>query len=398
MNPGKAKRIRTLDEEGFSKLVWDSNRVWSSASRRLHGAGQEMIGQNLCIVPRIAQELVPGVAVEDLQGTLDDMKRAWTDPQRMRHWGRNDQMEPETALKWRIWWVEEWHRPDSIHELLTLDAEAQAKARTLLAETGRRTLLKEGRQSLAPRTADVQILCEAAALGEKVVMTENFRSINHVGVNAWARELHRRGEFRGRRLIERPSQVLEAWCVDHPGWMLRCVMAAAWDAHGATLTAESATRGFAQRMGEQELAPLGVHALCELEVEPDIAEVANEIRATAPWKVHQAEARSPTGEIGARRNWYEDEEGVDTQPKRRWVLNVDKRWFQIVEQGIDGETIVAKIPTGDRAAIVEALVERGIEVEGLPQHHGQTGGGFAAALSATIDEELERQRSQTRSR
>ena len=250
----------------------------------------------------------------------------------------------------------------------------------------------------APRTADVQILCEAAALGEKVVMTENFRSINHVGVNAWARELHRRGEFRGRRLIERPSQVLETWCVDHPGWMLRCVMAAAWDAHGATLTAESATRGFAQRMGEQELAPLGVHALCELEVEPDIAEVANEIRATAPWKVHQAEARSPTGEIGARRNWYEDEEGVDTQPKRRWVLNVDKRWFQIVEQGIDGETIVAKIPTGDRAAIVEALVERGIEVEGLPQHHGQTGGGFAAALSVTIDEELERQRSQTRSR
>ena len=59
MNPGKARRIRTLDEEGFSKLVWDSNRVWSSASRRLHGAGQEMMGQNLCIVPRIAQELVP---------------------------------------------------------------------------------------------------------------------------------------------------------------------------------------------------------------------------------------------------------------------------------------------------------------------------------------------------
>ena len=80
MNPGKAKRIRTLDEEGFSKLVWDSNRVWSSASRRLHGTGQEMMGQNLCIVPRIAQELVPGVAVEDLQGTLDDMKRAWDGP------------------------------------------------------------------------------------------------------------------------------------------------------------------------------------------------------------------------------------------------------------------------------------------------------------------------------
>ena len=398
MNPAKSRRIRTLDEEGFSKLVWDSNRVWSSASRRLHGAGQEMMNQNLYVVPRIAQELVPGVAVEDLQGTLDDMRRAWADPQRMRHWGRNDELEPETALKWRIWWVEEWLRTDSIHELLTLDTEAQAKARTLLAETGERTLLKEGRQSLAPRTADVQILCEAAALGEKVVMTENFRSINHIGVNAWARELHRRGEFRGRRLIERPSRVLEAWCEDHPGWMLRCVMAAAWSADGATLSAESATRAFAERMGEQELAPLGVHALCELEVEPDIAAVTSEIRAAAPWKVHQAEARSPAGEIGARRNWYEDEESVDTPPKRRYVLKVDKQWFEIIKEGEDGGTVVAKIPTRDRAAIVKALVEKRIEVEGLPQHQGRTGGGFAAALATTIDEELERQRSQTLSR
>ena len=30
--------------------------------------------------------------------------------------------------------MEGWRRPDSIHELITLDAEAQAKARTLLAE------------------------------------------------------------------------------------------------------------------------------------------------------------------------------------------------------------------------------------------------------------------------
>ena len=399
VSPAKARRIRTLDAEGFARLVWDSNRIWTKAGRLLHGVGQEAMDQKLCVVPRIAEELVPGVAVNDLVGTLEDMRRAWSNPQRVAFWGRHETVEPETALKWRTWRIEEWLREDSIHELLLLDAEQEAKAREFLKETGKRNLLKHGDQSTAPRVPDVQILCQAAALGEKVVMTENFRSINHIGVNAWARELKRRGEFQGLRLIERPSRVLETWCEDHPGWMLRCVMAAAWpdDGLGTTLEVENATRTFASNMGEHELAPLGVHALSELEMESDIASVVEAVRRGMPSAAHEAEARSPNGTHGSRRNWRETAPGKPKDPAQGWRLQCDKAWFTILWREKDGtETEVEKVPTTNRKRIIEALTSRKIEVEGLPKHGGNAGGGFAAALNATINEELARQQSRSR--
>ena len=58
-----------------------------------------------------------------------------------------------------------------------------------------------------------------------------------------------------------------------------------------------------------------------------------------------------------------------------------------------GYAVVAAIALERRKEICKALMDRGIEVEGLPRHGGKDGsGGLGAAMGRHLEETLERGR------
>lgn len=387
---------------GGERLTWDTNQMRKGLSRKIFATLQERAGHDVVLMEQVATELSRLVNPRNPGPGLQQLYTGIKDPDPIRHL-LVYKRDPRETIRHQIWWAEEMHRPEGIYKVRLLSPEEEARYDELMdtfASSGARRVLTEEQIREDP---DAIILCQAAATGEKVIVTANIDSINIAKANAWARREHARGRMQEPELVVLPEEQLRHWCTVNGPEVLRGIMAAAWPSNvdASRGAVESRMKWLWEKMeGTKDLRDLAVSTRHEYEDTRAPDRMVEEVRHSLAVRERQSDQRHPANPRNTRRNWSIPEDGgrqVVEVP--RWQLRMDETNFEIAENvGNRHYEVRQRIPVRNTKTIIETLVRLGIEVKGLPRHDGKDdGGGFGTAMRAVIDEELAKARARTRS-
>ena len=158
----------------------DSNRLSRETDRRLHAADAENAGVAVQVPPRVAGELAQGVIV----GAWPE-SREIADKSEAAAQGVGDTSRILDARKDK-WWADLWSEYDGLYRVRTLDQEQKAKAGRLLEEDGMdRKAFPGWEEGSFDEHNDAVIVAEVLALGGKLFIMSDTRSIDHALLNGW---------------------------------------------------------------------------------------------------------------------------------------------------------------------------------------------------------------------
>ena len=398
-----------LEDISWARLVWDTNRLRKGAQRTFHASAQERAGAAIVVTERAATELAGLIDPHDIKGSLDRAYALTGDPEAVApRLGRHGIRDLAGYIRINIWWAEEWLRPDSPYEVRALDGDERARANELLAHLGRSHVFPNRTAETIGAEADAVILCEAAALGRRYVMTENMTEA--IAIGQWTREIREAGLIDQDAIVLRADEALRDWCVAHPGYACEAVATAFWPRNedASALEVEARVRDMlgplTGRRANLEpplegarLVEVAAAAQRELAQANDWAGWVDDMRKTLPRKTRNADRRHPAHPDNTERSWSgPTEDQAMAEERQRWKLATGEHGTVIKELGPDGAYRAAKtFPAGAEQAVADFLVEQDIEVGGMPRHGGrrETSGGFSAAVVNEIREARARTRS-----
>ena len=395
-----------LENISWERLLWDANRLRKPAQRTIHATAQERAGAATTVTEHAARDIAPFMEPRRLRESLDRAYKAYQSPETVHdalvRYGVRD---VRVYLQLNIWWAEEWLRPDSPFNVRVLDEEEQARFVVLLRHLANSHVfpkLSPDLENIA-QFPDAVIICEAAALGRRYLMTEDLLD-ETIGIQQWSREAHDAGLINDPQIVVLADQALRQWATDHPGFALETIATAFWpnNENAQAHEVEQRVRTIVPKLEGARLAQIGAAANRELTLTNDWPAWVEQMRATLPQKTRNADKRHPARPENADRDWSNpptDEREV--RKLRRWTMKVQHNRTSINELQHDGRYRAVKtFPAGAEHAVAEYLIEHDIEVPGLPKHRGNESGsgdgGFSAALGAAINEERARALAYTR--
>ena len=395
-----------LENISWERLLWDANRLRKPAQRAIHATAQERAGAATTVTEHAARDIAPFIEPRRLNESLERAYKAYQSPETVRDdLVRYQVRDVHRYLQLNIWWAEEWLRPDSPFNMRVLDEEEHARSVELLQHLAKSHVFPRLSPDLenVAQFPDAIIICEAAALGRRYLMTEDLLD-ETIGIQQWSREAHNAGLINDPQVVVLADEALRQWATDHPGFALETIATAFWpnNDNAQAHEVEQRVRTIVPKLKGARLAQLGAAASRELALTNDWPTWVEQMRATLPHKTRNADKRHPTRPENADRDWSNPPTNQEeVRNLRRWAIKVEGDRTTINELQHNGRYRTVKtFPAGAEHAVAEYLIEHDIEISGLPKHRGnQSGsgdGGFSAALGAAIDEERARGLAPTR--
>ena len=185
-------------------ILVDTSELKRPTQRKLHAAWCELHKRQVLAPPSVARELAPLAADTIWSGkksaaeTLLELDDA------------NVPGERRAELLQQAWWARMWRNVSSPYRIIQLDTGQQALASTLINEIDTRCFPTTDPDDIGDH-ADARIVCESLALGAKMLLTSNMRTIDHVEVNNWATENGDRLGFKPEPVLYQADAMLTEW-------------------------------------------------------------------------------------------------------------------------------------------------------------------------------------------
>ena len=185
-----------------SLMLVDTTEVLRPWPRKLHAALAEIAGRKVLVPPTVATELAPLVAPEGLNVRTSEAEQLLkANPQL----GKSRRREVEQ----QAWWASVWRDDKSPYGIIQL-TEEQRELTNQLRKSLPVTGFRNAKAGYVADHRDARIVAESMAVGAKVLLTSNLRSIEHDAVNAWAVANGPRFGLRAEAVVHEADGVLTA--------------------------------------------------------------------------------------------------------------------------------------------------------------------------------------------
>ena len=149
--------------------------------RKLHAAWQELQGRQVLATPGVARELAPLAVDVAWMGRPSDAEN------RLRAGGSRLPKRRGNELRQQAWWGEMWADGKSPYGIVTLTPEQEELAERIRTVIDPACFPNTDPEDI-PGLGDAAIVSESMALGAKLLLTSDLRSIDHIEVNRWTVE------------------------------------------------------------------------------------------------------------------------------------------------------------------------------------------------------------------
>ena len=276
-------------------IVVDTTELTRHTQRKLHAAWWELKGKQLLATPGVAEELAPlgapGAARAGMK-TSDHLAALIREAQSEQRKGR---------LRIQQWWARQWENPQSPYGIAKLNAQEEEIRAAVLDEIDERCF--PGVDTIELH-ADARIVAESMALGAKMLLTSDMRTMDRVRVNEWAKVNGDRLGFPAQDVLYPADETLVQW-TRTPGagekW-LQAGMIACWpardDAPATEVVKETLARIDRMRSGSGgKLVNAGGRLINELRAHPDPIGFVEQTRKLLPSATIDSERGHPTYQL-----------------------------------------------------------------------------------------------------
>jgi hypothetical protein len=262
-------------------ILLDTTELLRVMPRKLHAAWAELSGTKTRMSPAVAGELAPAGVLQSRTTALsvaEDLLRpdapALDDDRRQQ-------------LERQAWWAAMWRDPESPYEKMELTPEQRELNATLLVNLPRECF-PTANPLLLVDNRDTQIVGETLALGGKMLLTSNMRTIDHIRLNDWAVDNGGRFGFAPEPVVFQADDQMVRWTRSTAARALwiQAGMIASWPARDDA-SAEQIIRATIENVGNLVRAggPLpnaSARLLNELENHPNPVDLVERTRRRFP--------------------------------------------------------------------------------------------------------------------
>ena len=160
---------------------WSTPSELRPTQRKLHAAWQELQGRQVLATPGVARELAPLAVDVAWMGRPSDAEN------RLRAGGSRLPKRRGNELRQQAWWGEMWADGKSPYGIVTLTPEQEELAERIRTVIDPACFPNTDPEDI-PGLGDAAIVSESMALGAKLLLTSDLRSIDHIEVNRWTVE------------------------------------------------------------------------------------------------------------------------------------------------------------------------------------------------------------------
>ena len=224
-------------------ILLDTTELLRVMPRKLHAAWAELSGTKVRMPPAVADELAPAGVLQSRTTALSVAEELLQPAAPVLADERRQQLER------LAWWAAMWRDPASPYEKLELTAEQRELHATLLSNLPRECFPTANPLLLADNR-DTQIVGETLALGGKMLLTSNMRTIDHIRLNDWAVDNGARFGFMPEPVVFQADDQLVRWtrsAAARERW-IQARMIASWPARDES-SAEQVIRATIKNVG-----------------------------------------------------------------------------------------------------------------------------------------------------
>ncbi len=159
-------------------ILVDMSELMRPTQRKLHAAWQELQDRQVLATPSVARELAPlAVDVAWMGGPSDAENR-------LRAAGSSLPKRRQSELRLQAWWGRMWADGNSPYRIVALTPEQEELAERIRTVIDPACFPNTDPEDI-PGLGDAAIVSESMALGAKLLLTSDLRSIDHIEVNRW---------------------------------------------------------------------------------------------------------------------------------------------------------------------------------------------------------------------
>ena len=204
--------------------LYDSTELARTGTRKFHTAWAELGGAKVLIPPTVGLELAP-------DGRPGDGGNGVSDAERRLAAGGAATVPGDTLkyLERQAWWSMMWRSPDSPYRLIRLTDEQRALTERLTRAIPADCFPGAARGHIREHR-DTRIICETLAVGGRMLLTSNMRTIDHRRVNHWTVRNGQRLGFPARPVLFKADETLALALATDEGLErgMRVAVLAAW--------------------------------------------------------------------------------------------------------------------------------------------------------------------------
>ena len=273
-------------------ILVDTSELKRPMQRKLHAAWCELHDQQVLAPPGVARELAP-LAADTIWSEKKSAAETLLED-------ANVPRERRGELLQQAWWAQMWRSTSSPYRVIQLNTKQQALASTIITEIDARCFPTTDPDDIGDH-ADAKIICESMALGAKMLLTSNMRTIDHVEVNNWATENGQRLGFRAEPVLFQADATLTEW-TSRPADLERWIQAgfiACWpyeDKASAKEVIQQTLNGISAmaRGSGGKLRMSSERLVNGLEAHPDPIRLVERTRARLPSQTIQTDRTHPS--------------------------------------------------------------------------------------------------------
>ena len=173
-------------------ILVDTTELMRPTQRKLHAAWQELQGQQVLATPSVARELAPLAVDVPWMGRPSDAEN------RLKAGGSRLPKRRQNELRQQAWWGEMWADGKSPYRIVTLTPEQAELAERIRTVIDPACFPNTDPEDI-PDLGDAAVVSESMAVGAKLLLTSDLRSIDHIEVNRWTVEHGTEWESRQKR-------------------------------------------------------------------------------------------------------------------------------------------------------------------------------------------------------
>ena len=274
-------------------ILVDTSELKRPTQRKLHAAWCELHDRQVLAPPSVARELAPLAAdtIWSERKSAAETLLELNDP--------NVPRQRRGELLQQAWWAQMWRGNSSPYRIIKLTAEQETLTSGLIEEIDPRCFPTTDSDDIGDHP-DARIICESLALGAKMLLTSNMRTIDHVEVNNWATENGGRLGFKAEPVLYQADATLTEW-TSTPAELERWIQAGfltCWphdDNASAKNVIEHTLKGISTmvRGTGGKLRMAGERLINGLENHPDPINLVERTRARLPSPTIQTDRRHP---------------------------------------------------------------------------------------------------------
>ena len=274
---------------------YDTTELFHNGSRKFHAGWTEAHDNHVNITPAVGRELAPEAAVPGWRTKVSEPE------QLLARAARREQQSAARKLRRerQAWWARMWRSPHSPYKLHDLTEEHEDTLEALL-EAIPAECFPTVNSAAIPVHRDARIVCEAAALGGPMLLTNNMGAMRHERVNEWFEKNAPKFGLPARGVVFRTDAAL-ATDLKRPGGLekgLQAAMLATWTRHERSR--DEIVSGCLERLKQMYAGTGGqlratAHLLHDgLKLHPDPDRIVLDVRLRLPSPAVESDYDHPT--------------------------------------------------------------------------------------------------------